>query len=555
VRHVSPEEREQRQEVPTLAAQQSTGPSPLAKPSAPRRNWLGWALVAVGAAAVAGALSLRPSHGVTPTSGVARPGGCSTSARCSEQLGEAAICRKETGSCAKLASEDCHVSAAPGDATNDTTIWIGTMFPLTGDDAKGYGTREFRAVDLARADFAQMLAGANARPHGGRPLALVACDDAADPQRALHHLVDDVGVPAVIGFRSSNEVIEAATSTLVPRGIMGVAALNTSPMITSLPRSPGGPRMIWRTTFSAAEMALPIAQIVPDLLEPELRAQKGALAKGEPLRVVLLRQDDAAGLGFADVLYHALNFNGHPALENESSYKELVYVPGGDAAKLDGLADSLVAFAPHVVIHFGGDEPFMAVVQRVEKAWPAGSARPRYLKAGALAPDVVAFIGGSAERRHRFLGLTSESTTEANARFVARYNAAYADHVTRTFSPNSSYDAFYLVAYAALALGDAPVTGVALSGAVSRLVPPGRPIDVGPSAIFDGMNELASGQNIDLNGATGLLDFDLATGDAPVDLAVICADVDARGVSTNVRESGLVYEGASRSLRGAVRCP
>jgi tRNA A-37 threonylcarbamoyl transferase component Bud32 len=542
-------------DVPTLGAQQSTTRGPFVK--GPSRG-IAWVLGGLAVAAAAGVLVFRLTRTTpAPAAPVVAPERCASAAQCSERMGEPAVCRKDTG-CVKLASEDCHVSAAPGDTANDATVWIGAMYPLSGDDAKGFGTREFQAVELARTDFAHMLAGANARPHGGRPLALLACDDAVDPQRALRHLADDVGVPAVIGFRSSNEAIEAATSTLIPNGVMGVAALNTSPMISSLPRAPGGPRMVWRTTFSAAEMALPIAQIVPGVLEPELRARPGGpggIGKDEPLRVALLRQDDAAGIGFADVLFRNLRYNGRSALENESSYREFVYLPGGDAPRYDELARNLVAFAPHVVIDFGSVEPFLAVVERVERGWHGGSPPPRYLRAGTLAPGVVAFIGASAERRRRLLGLTSESTTATNARFVARYNEAFSDTVTRTFSPNSSYDAFYLVAYAALALGDAPITGGALSGAVSRLLPPGKPIDVGPSAIFDAINELASGRNIDLNGATGRLDFDVETGDAPVDLAVLCADVDAHGVATSVRESGLMYDATSRSLRGTLHCP
>jgi hypothetical protein len=45
------------------------------------------------------------------------------------------------------------------------------------------------------------------------------------------------------------------------------------------------------------------------------------------------------------------------------------------------------------------------------------------------------------------------------------------------------------------------------------------------------------------------------TGDAPVDLAVLCPDVDAHGVATSVRESGLMYDATSRTLRGTLRCP
>jgi ABC-type branched-subunit amino acid transport system substrate-binding protein len=562
-------------EVPTLAAQHST-PTVGVRPA---RSWVGAAAALVGLASVAGIVvyETRATHvtaeNATNASAAPPPAAqCTSNAACGERLGEAAVCHE--GECVRLASEDCRVSAAPGDVGREATVWIGALFPLTGEDATAYGTREFQAVDLARADFAQMLAGANARPQGGRPLALLACDDAVDPHRALRHLVDEVGVPAVIGFRSSNEAIEAATSTLIPKGVMGVAALNTSPMISSLPAGANGERLIWRTTYSAAELALPIAKIVPEVLEPELRS-KGGLGKDATMRVALLRQEDAAGLGFADALFRTLRFNGRAALENEGAYHEFVYADasrsgtsqkpsssGAASANLDEVAAKLVAFAPQVIVDFGGDDPFVGILERVEKSWPESAVRPRYVKAGTFAPSVVQFLGASPERRHRFLGLTSESSTAANARFVARYNETYEDSVTRTFSPNSSYDAFYVVAYAALALGDGSITGSSLSGAVGRLLPPGKAIDVGPSAIFDALNELAAGRNIDLYGATGRLDFDLHTGDAPIDIAVLCAASDDHKVGRNqtpgapsVRESGLVYDATARALVGELRCP
>jgi branched-chain amino acid transport system substrate-binding protein len=365
--------------------------------------------------------------------------------------------------------------------------------------------------------------------------------------------VDEVGVPAVIGFRTSDEAIEAATSTLIPKGVLGIAALNTSPMISSLPTTPGQPRMIWRTTYSAAEMALPVAELVPRVLEPELKPKLG----GQPLKVALVRQNDATGLGFADALFRSLHFNDRSALENESSYREFVgkLGAGDDPAEASQIVGKLAAFAPNVIVYFGSDEALVRIVEPLEKGWRGAGARPRYVKTSPFGPPVLALIGSSAERRRRFVSLTTVSTTAANARFVARYNEEYGDSVTRTFSPNSSYDAFYVIAYATYALGDAPVTGAALATAILRLTPPGPTIDVGPSGIFDAINKLASGGRVDLNGATGPLDFDPVTGDARVDLAVLCVDVDPRGVATDNRESGLVYDAASGSLRGAMHCP
>jgi branched-chain amino acid transport system substrate-binding protein len=437
--------------------------------------------------------------------------------------------------------------------TNDATVWVGTMFPLTGPDAKVWGLFEFQAVELARRDFAQILAGSKARPHGTHPIALLSCDDAADPRRALHHLVDEVGVPAVIGFRTSNEAIEAATSSLIPNGVLTLAALNTTPMLSSLPEPPGQPRLVWRTTYSSGEIALSIAHLIPEVLEPELRPRLGS----EPLRVALVRQDDATGLGLADVLFRHLRFNGRSALENETRYREFVSTLGSGepSATDDKLILRLADFAPHVIVFFGSDESLVHIAGALERGWRE-PIRPRYVRVGAHRPLVHKFIGGSAERRHRFLSLTAISTTPANGRFIVRYNDAFPnDGATATVSPNSSYDAFYVVAYAVQALGDAPVTGVSLASAIPRLTPPGPRIDVGPSGIFDVLRQFASGGRVDLNGATGPLDFDLATGDAPVDLAVLCVDVDARGVASGNRESGLVYDATSGALRGAMKCP
>jgi branched-chain amino acid transport system substrate-binding protein len=542
-------------DFPTLRGQHSTRRRQLGKRASPRRA----TLAAIAAfVCLAGALGIfavtrpkAPARATFKPAVVASPL-CATSAECGKQLGTPAVCVKDRG-CVALASEDCHVAADPADITNDATVWIGSMFPLTGPEAKAHGTREFQAVDLARRDFSEMLAGATARPHGSHPIALLACDDSVDARRALHHLVEEVGVPAVIGFRSSNEAIDAATSTLIPKGVVGVAALNTSPMISSLPTTAGQPRMIWRTTYSAAEMALPVAELVPRVLEPELKPKLG----GQPLRVALVRQNDATGLGFADALFRSLRFNERSALENESNYREFVgkLGAGGDAAEVSQIVGKLAAYAPHVIVYFGSDEALVRIAEPLEKGWRDSAMRPRYVKTSPLGSPVHEFIGASADRRHRFVSLTTVSTTAANARFVARFNEEYGDSVTRTFSPNSSYDAFYVLAYAMYALADQPVTGAALAAAIPRLTPPGATIDVGPSGIFDAINKLASGGRVDLNGATGPLDFDPLTGDARVDLAVLCVDVDARGVATDDRESGLVYDATSGTLRGVMHCP
>jgi branched-chain amino acid transport system substrate-binding protein len=172
-----------------------------------------------------------------------------------------------------------------------------------------------------------------------------------------------------------------------------------------------------------------------------------------------------------------------------------------------------------------------------------------------LVDDVFRFIGKNPDRRRRMLGMTTASNTPTNARLVQHFNDVFRTEVTRTLSPNTAYDAFFVLAYAAYALGDQPVTGASLARAIPRLLPPGKPIEVGPSAIFDGYNALRAGGNIDLVGSTGSLDFDPQTGEAPTDEVILCGNADDQGRTTEAIESGLVYDATAKKLKGEMRCP
>ncbi len=123
------------------------------------------------------------------------------------------------------------------------------------------------------------------------------------------------------------------------------------------------------------------------------------------------------------------------------------------------------------------------------------------------------------------------------------------ERITAATAPASAYDAFYLIAYASYALGDAPVTGTNLARAFQRLQPPGSPIPVGPSGILDALEALRSTGSVDLDGASGHLDFDLSTGESTVDLAVQSVGVDGDGHAQGV-PSGIVFDASTKRLGG-----
>ena len=190
------------------------------------------------------------------------------------------------------------------------------------------------------------------------------------------------------------------------------------------------------------------------------------------------------------------------------------------------------------------------VLKPLESAWPARSAPPRYVFMTNLPPSVLDWVGASPPLRRRFFGLAPITTTPPNVRFVARFNEGAANKITLAAGPNTSYDAFYLLAYATYALGERPVTGANLASAIARLVPPGKAVDVGPAGIYGAFDALRRGENINLSGAAGPLDFDLATGEAPVDMDVLVA---GPGLHPENVPSGVVYRDATRTLDGKLR--
>ena len=194
---------------------------------------------------------------------------------------------------------------------------------------------------------------------------------------------------------------------------------------------------------------------------------------------------------------------------------------------------------------------------QIERRWPAGvRARPRYLMGNV---DVEATLRRAVQEhpdlKRRLFGLSTPAGSAVVAKFVARHNQLYSPKVTSTSCTDAPYDAFYLLAYAAAALGEEPITGRALGRAIARLVPPGPSIEVGPGSIYQALGLLRSGKNIDLRGTTTTLDFDLETGEPTADFAVFCLTGGEKAEPLTLIESGMTFIAQTGKLAGALRCP
>jgi ABC-type branched-subunit amino acid transport system substrate-binding protein len=489
---------------------------------------------------------------------------CTTNQQCTgASVSDPWICRADH-SCARLLSGDCTtVLADPADLTDPSVLWLGMLLPL--DPATQIlSLAKEDAADLARQDFNLASGGLPPAVSGGSPrrFAFVVCDDTVDPDRAAAHLTDDVRVPGIIGPVYSDTLIQVATDVTIPRGVLLMTPTATSTYITDLP---GKNDLVWRTCPSDAVQALAMALVVQATIEPAVRAS--VLGAAAPLKLENVHKGDAYGLGLGNAFEQDVIFNGVSAAVNEANGDYLAFDYGDPSSPSDTDPDAeyraavagVLGFAPHVVAVAGTQEAITNILAPVEAGWPASLPyRPRYLLGdGAYPrPELLQLVGTDAVLRARVLGTAPGTTSMLYTHFLARYASIFHDGTQAVLSTSATYDAAYLLAYAAAAAGSNPMTGADLVGGLKRVVVPGAaPFDVGTDSINQALDVLASGSNVKLTGTSGPLDYDVSTGETDGDIQVWCLSIDASGSASGFQNSGLFYSATTRSLQGQIDCP
>lgn len=512
------------------------------------------ALVLAGLTAGVTAFALWSRHARPLSTATTANLGCTNASCVKDHGGEPYLCRASDKTCVALASEDCTAMYEPNDLVAEDTVWLGAMFPTTGPNTSAMGRMNMAGTDFARKEIAEARDALRRSAPAIHlpPVALVGCDDGHDANRAARHLVLDINVPAILGFRSGREVIDIASSLLIPRHVVTVASLTATPQITALPQPPDLPRMVWRTTISADRKAEAAARFVEQTLEP-LQATKRTRMR---TRVTLVRPEgNITHLAMAEAFSRQLRFNNKSVVENADAYQELTFTLETTESP-DGIATlpaRIMSTAPTFLVVVGDVEFWGPLLEGVETA--STVPRPIYVILSTSMKNLANFIGKSVGRRQRIFTIQSTENSVTNARFVIRYNDAFQDHVGREFNPSVSYDAFYLLAYATFAAGR-DVTGPSIARAISRLVPPGPLVEVGPTGFDQAVTLLTSGSQIDLQGAATNLDFDLSTGEGPADFALVCSGVGPDGQASGEDvESGVVLRAHSTRVEGTMHCP
>lgn len=425
---------------------------------------------------------------------------CSTNADCQAVFDQTVICG--VGSvCAPLQTERCEPRIIPVGTLAEDLVYVGSVLPRTGSYAS-IGVPLENAVQLAVEDFNS----ATTLP-GGKRVAWVACDSQGRPGQAAAAAADLValGVQAVVGPGLSAETIDVANVT-AEAGALLMSPTASARVLGQL--NDNG--LVWRTTGSDAVQAAGIADRIAGL-DPV------------PERVVALVKNDLYGQTMLEDLAPRLSGvlpNGLTTL----LYSELDAFDSTDALRSEYGARVAAAFNadPEVIVILGSVEARELVLFYLE-AWSNADPRPplpRFLLSSEAVPMLEPIVEGVSESFRANLMARMEGVTHATqdpddyGSFEIRYEIRFADQ-DAGLDAGLAYDATMTVLLAMSAVPEGGISGGELAGAIARLAnPAGTDVSMGQglSFITAVQQALEAGDDVDLRGVSGELEFDLATG-------------------------------------------
>jgi hypothetical protein len=178
---------------------------------------------------------------------------------------------------------------------------------------------------------------------------------------------------------------------------------------------------------------------------------------------------------------------------------------------------------------------------------------------GPIIPLVAMSAPLGPESRRKYIGLRGLSygwDPMDFGKWVTSVKIAFPEAAGASIVPLAamSYERIYLFAYAAAAIGNAPLKGVELARGMRKIAGSGggTPIKWGPEEYSKALGELAAGRNITYIGADGQFNFD-AAGDRPGFSEVYCVPLRG-GKIAGPQSSGFTYDPLTGPKGGPMNC-
>ena len=388
-------------------------------------------------------------------------------------------------------------------STSADAVVLGLILPFTKvtGDVDSRGVNRLNGVKMA-VDEMNSYQGINGR----KQLRVVACDNSATPdisRAAARFLIGKYKIPAMITPGSADTLAIAAET--ISAGVLIISNSATSPDITNIPdkQSPADiAGLVWRVAPSDAIQG----KVIADILAAE--------PTGAPARVAVLYVDEPYGQGLSAVFKERYSLTSPAATTTL-----LLYVKGAD---LTSALDQAEAFNPKVTLFIGFPADVTPALSTIAAQTPA---RPNLLASkwfftdSTKGPETFDKVVGSKAFLDGSRG-TAPATPSGSAydSFRSRYQQKFGvDPATVSFTAQS-YDATYLLSlaasWAATSAGDKPITGVRMAAGLTHMSS-GTVFSFEPTQYSNARTAIERGDDINVKGASGDLDFDNATGEAP----------------------------------------
>ena len=454
-------------------------------------------------------------------------GACTSTSECQAAMGADFVCGT-AGTCVNLLSTECQRvrwpgNADPGDldaAALDSVVWVASLMPTSPPFDVLVQPLE-NSVQLAADDWNNTV-----ELQGDRTIGMIFCDvtgGSAVAEIAAAHVIDEIGIPAMIGPIFSQTTIDVAENVAIPADVFVISPTGTSKEITTLDDND----LVWRT-------------IPSDIYQANAMADRTAEWMPAPANVLVLYKDDAYGNGLLTDMFSKLD-----SQFGSSNFVSIKYPDPASFTNPDDLQAAYGQVIANALGAFGGPLPESVILlgtsetKDLVQGYVGGLATvptltvPRFFVSHGGVPSMELIVDTIESLNP---GLAAYKTPLINAvegnapviqdpdNFAAyniRYRIAFNNQDAITAS-SLSYDASLVTFFAMSTIAaEDPITGPSIAAAMGDLQDAGGTAvsfsGTGLDFIETGRNALATGGTVDLQGTSGALTFDLMTGEVRVD--------------------------------------
>jgi branched-chain amino acid transport system substrate-binding protein len=418
---------------------------------------------------------------------------------------EANLCQQQ--SILQPDGEPC--SQKSGDIDDPRAFNIGVLLPLSGPEA-GFGEPLLDAIELAQQNFNE-IGGVNDHPIG-----LIICDTQGRDDLALdaaRHLVGGAGVTAIIGPDYSSQTIDVAQQVTIDKGVLLVTPSGTATTISDLDDN----GLVWRTTPSDKLQGRAVGKTVEAILDDQLSSTR------DSAKVVLMtRKSDVYASGLRGGLIGHLPQD----IQNDTTgrrFSPLEYQnsSAGEGSDYSGVIGQILS---------EDDEPDIVIILGSSEAWDIARnldhqlvKEPFYVFVDAARNSEQA-LTTHASFEGRIWGTAPRSVGDSDyvpwQSFKTAYHRAYQLEAGDYQFIANAYDALYAIG---LAAAGTDLSGPQIADGMTKLSS-GAKIGAHQSDLSRALELRAGAQSIDLDGASGPLDFN-ADGDPTTgEISLWCFD-------------------------------